>query len=272
MPVTTRGPVPLKYADRGEGEPTLLLMPGWCATQKMWQRVEPRLARRHRVLSLDWRGHGRSAPHDGDFTEQGLVQDARAVIDGARAASVVPVAAAHAGWVAIDLRRTLGDRIAAIVLLDWIVGPAPPAFLNALGALQDEDRWRPTVDALIDDWRAGSDDRVLLSFLEDMRGVDADMWHRAGREIDKAYAREGAPLDALVGLAPPVPVLHLYSQPADDEYLAVQEEFARRHPWFAVRRLPAQTHYPQLEAPDEVASSIDEFVEQASAAPLAHAA
>ena len=272
MPITTRGAVPVKYADRGEGEPVLLLMPGWCSTHKMWQKVEPRLAREHRVLTLDWRGHGQSAPHGPDFGTSGLVEDAHAVIDGARVSSVVPVAASHAGWVAIDLRRALGHRVAGVVLIDWIVGPAPPSFLNALAALQDPQRWRPTVDQMIDDWAAGSDDRVLLSFLEDMRGADAEMWARAGREIDKAYARELSPLDALARLAPSVPVLHLYAQPADDAYLEYQQAYARRRPWFTVRRLPARTHFPQLEAADMVAFAIDDFVAATVERPLERAA
>jgi len=272
MPITTRGPVPLKYSDRGEGDPALLLMPGWCATHTMWQKVEPRLARRHRVLTLDWRGHGRSAPHRNDFGTDGLVEDARAVADGARVSSIVPVASAHAGWVAIELRRVLGDRVAGIVLVDWIVGPPPTSFLNALGTLQDPDRQGQTVDQMITAWSAGSDDAMLLSFLEDMRGVDGEMWARAGREIDKAYASERSPLDALGRLAPPVPVLHLYAQPGDDAYLEFQQAYARGHPWFAVRRLPAGTHFPQLEMPDAVAALIDGFVDTLGETALRRAA
>ena len=49
---------------------------------------------------------------------------------------IVPVALAHAGWVAIELRRRLGKKIPAIVLVDWIVldlpaGNAPDAIFLA---------------------------------------------------------------------------------------------------------------------------------------------
>jgi pimeloyl-ACP methyl ester carboxylesterase len=61
-------------------------------------------------------------------------------------------------------------------------------------------------------------------------------------------------------LDPPVPTLHLYSQPADHGYLAAQEVFAVEHPWFQVRRLPARSHFPMLEIPEVVAAAIEHFV------------
>ena len=118
MPVTTRGSVPIAYTDRGGGEPALLLMPGWCANRTMFDEIVEPLAERRRVLALDWRGHGESAPHQRDFGEEELVADARAVIDGARVRSVIPVAVAHSGWVAIELRRRLGGAVPAIVSID----------------------------------------------------------------------------------------------------------------------------------------------------------
>src|SRR5438067_13606462 len=86
------------------------------------------------------------------------------------------------------------------------------------------------------------------------------MWARAGREILAAYTRAGSPLKALAELSPPVPTLHLYSQPADPGYLAAQEAFAAEHPWFHVRRLPARSHFPMLEVPEMVATEIEQFV------------
>jgi alkanesulfonate monooxygenase SsuD/methylene tetrahydromethanopterin reductase-like flavin-dependent oxidoreductase (luciferase family) len=55
-------------------------------------------------------------------------------------------------------------------------------------------------------------------------------------------------------------VLHLYGQPEDPAYLALQEGFADRHPWFSVRRLGGRTHFAMIETPAEVAAAIDEFV------------
>ncbi len=87
---------------------------------------------------------------------------------------------------------------------------------------------------------------------------------RTGREIVATYAREGNPLRALSRCSPPVPVLHVYAQPRTPEYLAAQEAFARDHPWFAVRRVDAVSHFPTLEVPDGTASVIEDFIREDS--------
>jgi carboxymethylenebutenolidase len=95
---------------------------------------------------------------------------------------------------------------------------------------------------------------------EDMASYGFPMWARAGREISSAYAQMGSPLQTLASLEPPVPVLHLYSQPDDPGYLAAQESFAAEHPWFSVHRLSAHSHFPIIEVPDELTTAIVRFV------------
>jgi pimeloyl-ACP methyl ester carboxylesterase len=87
-----------------------------------------------------------------------------------------------------------------------------------------------------------------------------DDWSRAGREIAAQFAAHGSPLLALDRQQPACPVLHLYAQPADDDYLDTQRSYAESHPWFHVQRLSAQSHFPMLEVAPDVASALDEFV------------
>src|SRR5437763_428176 len=94
----------------------------------------------------------------------------------------------------------------------------------------------------------------------EMGSHGSEDWARAGREILATYAREGDPLQALGRLSPPVPTLHVFAQPRAPDYLAAQEAFARDHPWFAVRRLDAVSHFPTLEVPDATAAAIREFI------------
>ena len=251
----------ISYDDQGRGEPALLLMTGWCGSRKVFDALAASCAARRRVLALDWRGHGRSQAPGADFGAADLVEDARSVIEASGAQSVVPVALSHAGWIAIALRRALGAKVARLVLLDWIILEAPPPFLGALQALQDPARWQPTREQLFSMWIHGLDIPELSRYVrEDMGSYGFDMWARAGREIGAAYAEAPSPLQALAALSPAVPVLHLYAQPEDPGYLAAQQSFSAAHPWFAVRKLHARSHFPLLEAPDEVAAAIEQFV------------
>lgn len=65
---------------------------------------------------------------------------------------VVPVALAHAGWVALQLRQTLGNRIPKLVFLEWIILDAPPPFLLALKETQSPGQWKQTIDPMFSRW------------------------------------------------------------------------------------------------------------------------
>lgn len=261
MPEVLSGGVRLHYDDEGRGEPALLCLPGWCASSAMFSEVVPRLARRRRMLTLDWPGTGLSEQAPSDYGSAELADHALAVVQQARAGSVVPVAAAHAGWIAIELRRRLHGRVPKIVFIDWLVLEAPPPFMEALRGLQSPATWRRVRDDLFRTWLGGSENPAVVNLLRtDMAACDFDMWARAAREIQAAYQNGGVPLDVLASLRPPVWTLHVYSQPADREYLAAQEAFAARQPWFRVKKLWGRTHFPTLEMPAEVVRAVEDFV------------
>ena len=86
------------------------------------------------------------------------------------------------------------------------------------------------------------------------------MWARAGREIAAAYAAYASPLQAFAALASLPPVRHVYAEPKDPAFLAAQQDLARSHPWFTVRRLDtAHTHFPMLEQPADLAGDLIRF-------------
>ena len=59
----------LHYEDAGTG-PALLLLHGWGTSGRVWSSCLPDLVRDHRVVTLDWRGCGRSDhPADGNTIE-----------------------------------------------------------------------------------------------------------------------------------------------------------------------------------------------------------
>jgi len=261
MPEACSNGVRISYDDRGEGGPALLFLPGWCTSRKVFADLPRQAAARRRVLTLDWRGHGESAAASAPFGSEALIEDAIAVIEASGARSVVPVALSHAGWIAIELRRRLGDRIAKLVLIDWLVQQAPPPFLRVLEALQAPERWAIARGLLFSIWLRGVEDDELKGFIPaDMGAYGSDMWARAGREIEASYRRWGSPLAALAALEAPPPVLHLYAQPDEPGYLAAQRSFADRHPWYAVLRLEARSHFPMFEVPQEMSAEIEQFV------------
>ena len=253
--------VRIDYSDMGKGEPALLLMPGWCATRKAFGLMADLCARHRRVLALDWRGLGRSEVPTSDFGQSGLVEDALAVIQASGAQDIVPVALAHSGWVAIELRRHLKSRISKIVLIDWLVLDPPAPFLATLHGLQDRLHWEETRNRLFSTWLQGVGNEAVKNFVQYEMGICGfEMWARSAREIAAAYQKNGNPLLALENLNPPAPVVHIYAQPADPVYWQAQQSFAAEHDWFSAIRINAVSHFPTLEEPEEMAQAIEKFV------------
>jgi len=250
----------LAYDDLGAGDSALLFTPGWCVGRRVFASLPARCCEQRRVLALDWRGHGDSGAVPGDFGDTELVNDAVDLIRATGLRRVIPVALAHSGWIALELRRRMGAVVDRIVLIDWIVADPPAPFLAALDALQDPKRWREARDQLFAMWVRGVGRPDLERFIYgDMGSYEFDMWSRAGREISRAYAQFGSPLNAMAAFEPVVPVLHLYAQPEDPGYLMAQQSYADAHPWFHVHRLRAQSHFPMFEVPSDLAIAINNF-------------
>jgi pimeloyl-ACP methyl ester carboxylesterase len=261
MPETLSQGARIRYDVAGEGGPVLLMLPGWCDNRTQFQKLAPLCAQRRRILSPDWRGHGQSEAPSGDFGYRELLTDTAAVIEASGARQVVPVTMAHAGWVAIGLRRRLGpQRIPKVVFLDWTIFDPPHHLLQALAALQDPEHWKSTRAQLFSLWLLDAD-RSISDYVHRTMGDYAfGMWARAGREIAAAYARETSPMTALAALEPPTPTLHLHALPKDEAFREAQEAFGKSHPWFRSRRLEGKTHFPALETPEAVAAAIEEFL------------
>ena len=250
----------VRYDVAGGGEPALLLLHGWCDNRTQFHRLLPILAQKRRVIAIDLPGHGGSDAPEGEFGYRDLLAAAAAVVETSGVHRFVPVAMAHAGWVAIGLRRRLGGRaVVKLVFLDWILPEPPLPFLEALAGLQDPERWKSTRAKLFTAWLGTAQGDVPQHVHRAMGDFGFGMWARAGREISAAYVREGSPLAALAAFDPPTPTLHL-SMSRDEDARRAQEDFARKHPWFSARFLEGRTHFPALEVPDVLAAEIEAFV------------
>lgn len=255
--VRSRDGLRLTLSECGEGEPLLLLLHGWASDRRYFNSLLEALSPAGRAVALDWRGHGDSDIPQSDFGTAELLADALDSIQALGSRTVVPVAHSHAGWVAFQLARAMPDKVAAVVLIDWMPLGAPEEFLNGVRRMRQPEHTREVVSALTASWQEGQDVIGLPEVLQSMRAHDDTMWARAAREISAAFADLSSPLAAFSSLDPQIPVLHIYANPPDDAYLAAQQAYADKHRWYSVHRLAnARSHFPMLEAPEEIATAI----------------
>ena len=259
--MTTTDTSSLATDDQGTGEPALLCIPGWCGDRTVFDPIRAGLSQHRRTITVDLPDHGGSPAAGSDVDTAAVVDAMIEAVDTAGVERVVPLSLSHAGWIGIELRRRLGaDRVPALVLLDWMVLGPPPGFLDALAGLQDEASWQQVRSGLFAMWTSGIDVPALHDYVDAMGDYGFPHWRRAGREIASAFAAQGSPLAALERLDVSCPTLHLYAQPTDDALLVSQQDYASTQPWFAVRRLDAQSHFPTFEVPQDIVMAVEEFL------------
>jgi len=243
---------------RGTGDPAVLFVPGWCGDRTVFDDLVEGLGAHRRSVSVDLPGHGESPAPGFDYTTTDVIDAAVAVLDDVGIERVVPVLLSHAGWTGIGLRERLGDRVAGLVFVDWMVLGTPPGFTQALAGLQSE-AWAQVREGLAALWTSGLDNPRLLAYVASMARHGRGLWARAGREIAAGFAEHPVPLDVVADLQP-CPALHLYAQPTDDSVFSAQQAYAAEHPWFRVDRLDARSHFPMFEVAGTMVDRIEHFV------------
>jgi non-heme chloroperoxidase len=138
--------------DAGEGRP-LILLHGVCMSRHFFGRnIEP-LAEAHRVVALDFRGHGASPASEGGHSIAQYARDVRALVEHLGLDGAVLMGWSMGSIVAWEYqRRFAGDpRLAGVVIVsqgpsdltqeDWPNGIASPLELGTfLEAAQDDFR------------------------------------------------------------------------------------------------------------------------------------
>jgi pimeloyl-ACP methyl ester carboxylesterase len=114
------GGVPLWVRDLGgrSDRPPLLLHHGLASSQRIWDLMLPDLARRHRVVTFDARGHGGSGKPSTGYGFDHLVADARAVIAACRLRRPVVIGHSWGAMVALELAARHPRSVSGAVLID----------------------------------------------------------------------------------------------------------------------------------------------------------
>jgi pimeloyl-ACP methyl ester carboxylesterase len=250
----------LNVTDRGPRDaPAILLVHCYTCSMAYWQRLEPLLARDHRVIAVDLLGHGDSEmPEDGYSMEHQADTIAQA-LDQLDAEPVLAVGQSLGGPVSVALAERHPDRVRGLVIMDsssrseYVDLPltarvaTAPIIGPALKQIVPESTYRKEVSKA---FHEGFD--VPDEFVDDVQGMTYTAFaesQTAGRDFTEARRLD----DRIAGTKLPVTVIF----GADDRIVDPKSaDDYRDIPGAKVVLLPGIGHTPQMEAPARSASLV----------------
>lgn len=256
MPTLRRDGVELWYDDSGTGGPPLLLVHGFGGDHTHMAPLFEHFRQTRRVVTVDRRGHGRSDKPEQDYTIGGFADDLAWLVD--ELGLDRPVVVVHSmEAIGLDLAARYPTLPTALVLLDGPTFP-PPEVEAALGDLVEGLRTPGYRDVLAQAvpaiaFRPGDDSPLVSKIVHQMVSVPQHV-------IVSTLAEYLAYDKASAAAACTVPVLYVAGMfPCD------LDRFRQLTPQLVTERVVGTGHFIMLEAPDQVVTMIERFLDRVPA-------
>ena len=254
MEYVTRDSVRLAYTEAGRGDPPILLVHGMQCDHTHMQPLFDHFAARHRVVSIDLRGHGASDKPESDYSNAMFNDDIAFVCSSLALRRPVGIGHSFGGSTLLHIAYHRPEALAGIVLLDSGVRSAASRQAElgqAHGAPSGPENRAQSVRFLASRL-FGPDDPVELRdrVIEQMMSVPShvrDPMRRTVLEFDAAAAARDCTLPALFLLA---------DRPFTD--VETLEQLGTN---WRVGQVVGAGHFIQLTVPDQVTAMIDRFLE-----------
>lgn len=243
----------LAYEDRGAGKPAFVFVHGWTCDRSFFAPQAEHFARRHRVVSVDLRGHGESDKPQGQYPIAAYADDIAYVIEQLGLGKAVAVGHSMGGITVLQLAAAHPDRVAAIVMVDpapFVFPPELRAGIEAMVAAIEAGDQEPCRQFIANHLFLPTSDRKLV---EDVLAVMlAAPSHVAASAMLGILAFDGPAVAAQCK----VPALHLAAtSPLNPPHLMSQWLPTVVHGWTV-----GAGHFNQLEVPDQVNAMIEGFL------------
>lgn len=255
--------VPIRYEASGQGSPAVVLVHCWMCDRHLWDHAVPRLARDHRVVTLDLAGHGESGRARKAWTVEAFGEDVRAVVEALGLDRVVLVGHSMGGPVILEAARRLPGRVVGLVPVDTLQNvedKTPPDQVAAFLAPFRTD-YKASAEGFIRKYMfvPGSPPALIERIVAKTTEAPAAI---AEACLESTFGYDAAP--AFEAAAGPIRAINGDRFPTD-------REANRRHaPQFDLVLMKGVGHYLMLEDPDRfdplLARVVNDVVAESSAA------
>lgn len=244
--------LPIHYVAEGRG-PAVVLVHGLATNLHYWDVAAADLARDHRVVRLDYAGHGDSGTDRKTWTIDAFAGDIRAVVNAAGVDRFTLVGHSFSGPIVLETALQVGDRVTGIVPVDTLIDVdehIPPGKRAEMFARM-RTHYREDVDTqLASLLPTNPDPAVVARIRADALAMDPD---RAASILESTFAYPAAA--TMDRLAMPIVAI-------DSDRRPVSLDHNRAHaPQFDARVIEDASHWLMLDKPTEFASTLRDVVE-----------
>jgi pimeloyl-ACP methyl ester carboxylesterase len=255
MAIIVHKGIKLAYEDRGTGKPALVFVHGWACNRSFFAPQAEYFSQRHRVVSVDLRGHGESDKPEGEYPIAAYADDIAYLIEKLGLDKVIAIGHSMGGIVVLQLAADFPDCVAGIVMVE------PVRSLT-----QNSAESRARMAALVEAIEAGiqeplrqyvtqrfflpsSDRKLLEAVLAVMTAAPSQVAAsglRGIQDFDGAAVAARCKIPVLhIGATPPLNPPHLVAQILPNVINGVTV---------------GAGHFNQLEVPDQVNAMIEAFL------------
>src|SRR5947207_10052288 len=256
MPKINRDGVQIYYEVHGSGPP-LILTHGYSSTSEMWQGQVEALAKQHKLVLWDMRGHGRSDyPADaGAYSEALTIADIAALLDAIGTERAIVGGLSLGGYMSLAFYRAHPERVRALLIID--TGP---------GFRKDDARDAWNKRALDTAERFEREGLAALKLASRERSMVS---HRDASGLARAARGMLTQRDARVmGGLPEIKVPALIVVGADDApFLAASDYMAAKIPGARKVVIPGAGHAANIDQPQAFIDAVLPFLDGLDAKP-----
>ncbi|GGO54018.1 3-oxoadipate enol-lactonase [Roseovarius pacificus] len=252
----------IHYRREGRGAP-LVLVHGVGANLRSWDRVAEVLSQDFDILRLDLRGHGDSAVIDGEYSIDAFAADVIRMMDEAGVERAHLAGFSLGGLIAQRLAHGWPDRFDRVVILSAVAGRTDQEREKVVSRLQmiREGGIEAITGAAQDRWFtedfAKRNPEVIERRIAELKAVDLPSYLEAYRVFGTTEL-----VDTLHEIAAPTLVMTGECDVGSNVRMA--ETMHRLIPGSELRILPGLKHSVLVEASDQLAGYIGEFLKRDS--------
>jgi pimeloyl-ACP methyl ester carboxylesterase len=247
--------VTIHCAIRGEDDPILVFVHGWCCNGYYWSNQFEHFAPNHRVVTVDMAGHGASHRNRENYTVESFGADVVAVLDEFNLDDVILVGHSMGGAVIVEAALAAPGRIIGLVGVD--------NFQNVNIDLSPE-QITEKVESMGEDFR-----RSTYKLVQGLFSADADSILVHEVAVDMSTAPSLVALSALEGYlrwsaekgpdrikALSAPLVNINSPMYDTDEDAMRALVPDYRLWI----MTGVGHFPMLEDPERFNTTLEEAV------------